>query len=144
MGRVVHAWVAAEDEVLILCYQIHATHDNEQHLDIKHLHLHLLITGKNIYPVSLLPLFIFAYCFSTLTQVNLDPSFLTFPILLYVATYKLYLLAFSTQHNYTGNTLAWKKQRIVLNKKELQVHLCWSWEWNYRSQGIGPLLLVQW
>lgn len=30
MGRVVHAWVAVEDEVLILCYQMHTTHDNEQ------------------------------------------------------------------------------------------------------------------
>lgn len=30
MGRIVHAWVVVEDEVLILCYQIHAAHDNEQ------------------------------------------------------------------------------------------------------------------
>lgn len=82
-----------------------------QHLNIKHLRLHLLITGKNIYPVNLLPLFIFTYCFSTLTQVTLDPSLLTFPTHFYAATYKFYLLAFSTQHRYTGNTLATTKPK---------------------------------
>lgn len=80
-----------------------------QHLNIKHLHQHLLITGNNIYPVNLLPLFIFTYCFSILTQVNLDSSLLNFPTHLCVATYKSYLLAFSTQHRYTGHTLAMAK-----------------------------------
>lgn len=50
-----------------------------QHLNIKHLHLHSLITGKNIYPMNFLPLFIFTYCFSTLTQITLDSSLLAFP-----------------------------------------------------------------
>lgn len=90
-----------------------------KHLNIKHLHLHLLITGKNIYPVNLLPLFIFTYCFSTSTQVNLDPSLLTFPTHLYVATYKFYLLAFSRQHRYTGNTLAMAKPKDRVKLKRI-------------------------
>lgn len=90
-----------------------------QHLNIKHLHLHSLITGENIYPVNLLPVFIFTYCFSALTQVKLDPFLLTFPMHLYVSTYKFYLLAFSTQHSlfYTCNSLAMTKPKNSVKLK---------------------------
>lgn len=90
-----------------------------QHLNIKHLHLHLLITGENIYPVNLLPVFIFTYCFSALTQVKLDPFLLTFPMHLYVSTYKFYLLAFSTQHSffYPCNSLAMTKPKNSVKLK---------------------------
>lgn len=111
MGRIVHAWVAVEDEVLILCYQntCHSwqwANGFHRHLNAKRLPLHLLIISKNIEPVNLLPLFSFTYCFSTLTQVTLDPSLLPFCTHLPVARYRLYLLVSSTQRRYTCNTLS--------------------------------------
>lgn len=77
MGRIVHAWVAVEDEVLISRYQntCHSwqwTNGFHKDLTVKLLPLHLLITRKNIYPVNSLPLFIFTYYFSSLTQAALD------------------------------------------------------------------------
>lgn len=116
MGRIVHAWVAVEDEVLISCYQntCHSwqwANGFHRHLNTKLLPLHLLITRKNIEPVNLLPLFSFTYHFSTLTQVTLDPSLLPFPTHLPIATSRLYLLVSSTQRRYTCSTLSMTKPK---------------------------------
>lgn len=150
MGRIVHAWVAVKDEVLIFCYQ-NTCHSWKwasgfhRHLNVKFLPLHLLITRKNIYPLNFLPVFSFTYCFSPLTQVTLDLSLLASPKHLHVATNRFYLLAFSTQHRHACITLLmtnpknWAKlQRIsstvlLVMRVEIQA-----------SGNTGSLLLVQW
>lgn len=116
MGRIVHSWVAVEDEVLISCYKntCHSwqrANGIHRHLNVKLFPLHLLTTTKNIYLANLLLLFRLTYCFSTLTQVILDPSLWHFPSHVSVAMYRLYVLAFSTQQRYTCST------RLMTNPK---------------------------
>lgn len=110
MGRIVHSWVAVEDVVLILCYKntCHSwqrANGFHRHLNVKLFPLHLLITMKIIYLANLLLLFSLTYCFSTVTQVILDPSLWHFPSHVCVAIYRFYLLALSTQQTCTWSIL---------------------------------------
>lgn len=125
MGRIVHAWVAVEYEVLILCYQntCHSwqwANGFHRHWIWKSFFCFLLRIRKKKKVLSEFASLLLATCSLSAFQHKQICTLLNyFSPCLHVATYSFSLFAISTHHRYTYNFLLMANPKDVPKRKRI-------------------------